>query len=30
MPIFEYTCAECATQFEDLVLGTRDAASCPN
>ncbi len=30
MPIFEYTCANCETQFEDLVLGRQDAAACPN
>ena len=30
MPIFEYTCTDCTTQFEDLVLGTQEAAACPN
>lgn len=29
MPIFEYTCGDCNTQFEDLVLGREDAATCP-
>ncbi|MCF8109435.1 MAG: zinc ribbon domain-containing protein, partial [Desulfohalobiaceae bacterium] len=30
MPIFEYTCTGCNTQFEDLVLGREDAVSCPH
>ena len=29
MPLFEYTCRECGTRFEALVVGARRAA-CPN
>ena len=29
MPIFEYACKHCATQFEALVLATTPAPSCP-
>ncbi|HYE88696.1 MAG TPA: FmdB family zinc ribbon protein [Vicinamibacterales bacterium] len=29
MPIFEYQCKGCNTEFEALVLPTTDAPSCP-
>jgi len=29
MPIFEYTCTECAAEFE-LLVGIREKPSCPN
>ena len=31
MPIFEYQCADCDTQFENLVLGRREKTpDCPD
>jgi len=29
MPIYEYHCNECSKDFECLVLGSDDAADCP-
>jgi putative FmdB family regulatory protein len=29
MPIFEYACRKCSTEFEALVLKTTPAPSCP-
>jgi len=29
MPIYEYDCADCGKDFEDLVMGSRDAVACP-
>lgn len=29
MPIYEYTCGECAEDFEKLVSGTNPDVSCP-
>ncbi|WP_027369255.1 FmdB family zinc ribbon protein [Desulfovermiculus halophilus] len=29
MPIYEYTCAQCAHQFEEIVLGREEAVTCP-
>ncbi|MFO7801514.1 MAG: zinc ribbon domain-containing protein [Desulfovermiculus sp.] len=29
MPIYEYTCAQCAHQFEEIVLGAHTEVACP-
>ena len=29
MPIFEYTCGSCGTEFETLVRGSSPAPQCP-
>ena len=29
MPIFEYTCGSCGTEFETLVRGSSPAPECP-
>ena len=29
MPIYEYDCAACGEDFEDLVLGAADDVACP-
>lgn len=29
MPIFEYRCSDCGTQFEKLVRRAEDAVECP-
>ncbi len=29
MPIFEYTCKKCKTQFEELVFGEGEPVLCP-
>ena len=30
MPIFEYRCLKCDTQFERIVLGNSSDVHCPN
>jgi len=30
MPIFEYVCKECGSDFEKLVMGNSTAIACPN
>jgi putative FmdB family regulatory protein len=30
MPIFEYRCSNCKTEFEEIVLGKSDNVHCPN
>ena len=30
MPIYEYRCKKCETEFECLVLGSDDDVSCPD
>jgi putative FmdB family regulatory protein len=30
MPIFEYRCRKCETQFERIVLGDSNDVHCPN
>jgi len=29
MPIYEYSCCDCHTNFEELVLSPRETISCP-
>ncbi|MDZ7762019.1 MAG: zinc ribbon domain-containing protein [Desulfovermiculus sp.] len=29
MPIYEYTCAQCAHQFEEIILGREEKVPCP-
>ncbi len=29
MPLFEFACAQCGTEFEELIFGD-ERASCPN
>jgi len=30
MPIFEFSCQDCETRFETLVLSSSERVSCPN
>ena len=30
MPLYEYTCAKCENEFEQLVRSTRDKVKCPS
>ncbi|MGM0424539.1 MAG: FmdB family zinc ribbon protein [Thermodesulfobacteriota bacterium] len=29
MPIYEYVCANCAKEFEELILGAQEDVACP-
>jgi putative FmdB family regulatory protein len=29
MPIFEFACSDCGEEFEELMLGSKKAVSCP-
>ena len=29
MPIFDFTCNRCGTEFESLLLGDKDQVQCP-
>lgn len=29
MPIFEYRCADCGREFEEIVIGDPDTVTCP-
>ena len=30
MPIYEYKCMECNSEFECLVIGSKDEVTCPD
>ncbi|HUV14264.1 MAG TPA: zinc ribbon domain-containing protein [Acidobacteriota bacterium] len=30
MPIFEYRCKECATEFEKIIFRSSESIECPN